>query len=316
MNLAIALVAALFERLNGYPQALVNAIGHPVIWIGKLIGLGDEKFNRLELPFAARQLRGALVLAAILAVVAAISLTISFTLRAIPYGWIVEAVLASSLLAQKGLRDAVLRVAKALAARDIPAAREAVSHIVGRDTANLDRADIARAATETLAENGSDGVIAPMFYLAIFGLPGAAVYKAINTADSMIGHRSERHEAFGWAAARLDDVVNFIPARLTALLLVAVAGAGAANALRAVRRDASKHASPNAGWPESAMAGALGISLGGPRAYHGELLDLPTMGDGRRELAAEDISAAIRLYDRMLWLVWALLALFVVFWAL
>lgn len=312
MNLAVALVAVLFERVFGYPQKLVDAIGHPVIWIGRLIGWGDSRFNQPHLPFAARKARGVIMLGTILAMVAAISIAIAAMLRALPLGWLIEAVLASSLIAQKGLRDAVMRVGKALAAGDIPAAREAVSHIVGRDTANLDGSDISRAATETLAENASDGVIAPIFYLALFGLPGAAIYKAINTADSMIGHRSERHEAFGWAAAKLDDLVNLIPARLTGLLMVVAAGASARTAFATLQRDARKHASPNAGWPEAAMAGALGISLGGPRAYHGEMLDLPTMGDGRRELDARDIEQAITIYDRMLWISWALLTAFLV----
>lgn len=312
MSIWVALLAVVLERLAGYPQRLVDAIGHPVMWMGWLIGQGDRKLNRPELSFSIRKRRGILLLAGLVALVLAASLALAVALRALPFGWVIEGVLASSLLAQKGLRDAVCKVAQALSSEGILTARTAVSHIVGRDTTQLDEAEIARAAVETLAENASDGVVAPLFYLALFGLPGAAVYKAINTADSMIGHRSERHEAFGWAAARLDDVVNFIPARLTAFLFIIAAAvtktADAARAYEAVRRDAKKHASLNAGWPESAMAGALGFGLGGPRAYQGVMIDLPRMGDGRRDLQAGDILAAVGLYDRMLWLVWRLLA--------
>ncbi len=179
-----------------------------------------------------------------------------------------------------------------LAAGDIDAARQAVSMIVGRDPARLDEAGIARAAIESLAENTSDGVVAPLFWGALFGLPGIAGYKAINTLDSMIGHRNERHEAFGWAAARIDDVANIIPARLTGLLF-ALTGPGPRDALLCMVRDARHHRSPNAGWPEAAMAGALGVRLCGPRAYHGELADEPWLNGSARDPAAADISRAL-----------------------
>jgi adenosylcobinamide-phosphate synthase len=177
-----------------------------------------------------------------------------------------------------------------------------VARIVGRDTAALDEAGVARAAIESLAENFSDGVVAPVFWMAVLGLPGAALYKAINTADSMIGHRTPRHEAFGFAAARLDDLVNLPASRLAALCLVAAArwqkDASAAAAWRAVRRDASRHRSPNAGYPEAAMAGALGLSLAGPRRYGGVAVDDALMGDGRRDANAADIRRALALYRR------------------
>jgi adenosylcobinamide-phosphate synthase len=173
---------------------------------------------------------------------------------------------------------------------------------VGRDTAALDAAGVARAAIESLAENFSDGVVAPALWMAIAGLPGAAVYKAINTADSMIGHRTERHQAFGWAAARLDDLVNLPASRCAALLIVAAAAvadrAAAAAAWRAVRRDAHRHRSPNAGFPEAAMAGALGLALAGPRVYGGVRVEDALMGDGRREATASDIRTALALYRR------------------
>jgi len=214
----------------------------------------------------------------------------------------VVALVASALLAQRSLHAHVANVATALDAGGLAAGREAVSHIVGRDTAALDQGGIARAAIESLAENFSDGVVAPAFWMVIAGLPGAAIYKAVNTADSMIGHRTERHEAFGWAAARLDDLANLVPARLSALLIVAAAamtdGASAANAWRAVPRDAHRHRSPNAGYPEAAMAGALGLKLSGPRSYGGVGVDDAFMGDGRREANAADIRAALALYRR------------------
>ncbi|WP_332719611.1 adenosylcobinamide-phosphate synthase CbiB [Pelagibacterium mangrovi] len=317
----IALLAAVLERLVGYPHWLVDRIGHPVIWIGGLIEAEDKRRNDPKKSFEARQALGVLSIVIVVLSVLIAALGIQALLRAVPFGWAVEVVLASSLIAQKGLRDAVIAVARALRDEGIAGARRAVSHIVGRDTSELDEAGVSRAAIETLAENASDGVIAPLFYLALFGLPGAAVYKAINTADSMIGHRTERHEAFGWAAAKLDDLVNWVPARLTAGLFVLAArsmpGADSDAAWAAAKRDAAEHASPNAGWPEAAMAGALGFGLGGPRAYGGETVDLPTMGDGRRELVAEDIAVAIGLFDRAMMIalgglaVWALVGVVV-----
>ena len=317
----IALLAAVLERLVGYPHWLVDRIGHPVIWMGKLIETGDQRFNDPEKSFEARQALGVLAIGVVVLAVLIVTLGVQSFLRVVPFGWVIEVLLASSLIAQKGLRDAVLEVVRALGAEGIVGARQAVGRIVGRDTGELDEAGVSRAAIETLAENASDGVIAPLFFLALFGLPGAAVYKAINTADSMIGHRNERYEAFGWAAAKLDDLVNFIPARLTAGLFVFAArsepGADAQAAWTAARRDAARHASPNAGWPEAAMAGALGFGLGGARAYGGEIVDLPRMGEGRRELAAEDVLAAVGLYDRAMLIalgalaVWALVGLVV-----
>jgi adenosylcobinamide-phosphate synthase len=205
-------------------------------------------------------------------------------------------------LAQRSLHDHVARVAAALEQDGLPAGRKAVAHIVGRDTEMLDEAGVARAAIESLAENFSDGVVAPVFWLVIGGLAGGAVYKVINTADSMIGHRTRRHEAFGWAAARLDDLVNLPASRLSAFLLVAAAatssGAVATQAWHAVVRDARHHRSPNAGWPEAAMAGALGLALAGPRSYGGVEVADACMGSGRRGATAGDIRKALALYRR------------------
>jgi adenosylcobinamide-phosphate synthase len=219
----------------------------------------------------------------------------------LPYGLVAVAVLASTMIAQRSLHRYVANVASALDKNGLDAGRTAVSHIVGRDTAGLDRAGVARAAIESLAENFSDAVVAPVFWLVVAGLPGIALYKAINTADSMIGHRTPRHTEFGWTAARLDDLVNLPASRLAALLLVAASALGSdgspRRAWRTVRRDAARHRSPNAGYPEAAIAGALGLSLAGPRVYDGVGVDDAFMGgDGRREADTKDIDRALALY--------------------
>lgn len=290
-----ALLALVLERLAGYPQPLFAAIGHPVTWIGRLIDLLDRHLN----AGAHRRAKGVFAVATLVMAAAGIGIALTQLFRVIPGGWIGEAIVASTLLAQKELGRSVRAVADALG-HGLPAGREAVSHIVGRDTAELDEAAVSRAAVETLAESTSDGVVAPLFWLVIAGLPGMLVYKAINTADSMIGHRTPRFLEFGWASARLDDLLNLIPARLTALLVavtsVFVRDADARNALRATIRDARKHQSPNAGWPEAAFAGALNFQLGGPRAYAGEIHQLPAFGDGRANLGPADIRLALDLY--------------------
>jgi adenosylcobinamide-phosphate synthase len=230
--------------------------------------------------------------------------------EAIPSDWravVLLGVLSWPFVALRSLRDCVADVRDPLGSGDIDAARQAVSMIVGRDPAALDEAGIARAAIESLAENTSDGVVAPLFWGALFGLPGIAGYKAINTLDSMIGHRSERHEAFGWAAARIDDVANFVPARLTGLLF-ALTGPEPRDALLCMVRDARRHRSPNAGSPEAAMAGALGVRLCGPRSYHGEFADEPWLNGGARDPAAADISRALEVYVRAMLTVGAVLA--------
>jgi adenosylcobinamide-phosphate synthase len=294
MQVFVAPLTLLLERLVGYPVPLLRAIGHPVIWMGALIGWLDRTSNR----DSGRRIKGVLALLVLMGAVLLPTLAIAVVCRLVPFGWIVEAVLATAFLAQKELGRAVAAVAMGLR-QSLAAGRAAVSHIVGRDPEVLDEAGVARAAIESLAESTSDGVIAPLFWLFLGGLPGIAVYKAINTADSMIGHRDERYREFGWASARLDDVVNLIPARLSALLIAAAAPfarAEAGPALKAALRDAMKHDSPNAGWPEAAFAGALGISLGGPRSYGGEMHDLPRFGTGPLELVPADIDRALRLY--------------------
>jgi adenosylcobinamide-phosphate synthase len=291
------------ERLAGYPKPLFGRLAHPVVWMGALIDLLDRRLNRAALPGAVRKRNGVVALAVLLVAVGVPTAVIGWELRGLPYGWVAEAILAASLLAQKALGRAVAAVADGLD-RSLEEGRRAVREIVGRDPEALDEAGVARAAIETLAENASDGVIAPLFWLLVLGLPGIALYKAANTADSMIGHKTPRYFDYGWASARLDDLLNWVPARLTGLLFVGAAwlvpGASAPGASNAMLADASKHDSPNAGWPEAAMAGALGFALGGPRAYGGEVHDLPRMGSGRAALDTADIRRALKLYGRML----------------
>ncbi len=290
----------LIELCFGYPQALVRTLGHPVTWIGALIGALDRRLNRATDAPQRRRAAGVLAVLVLLAAVGAIAVLLGVGLLRLPFGLFIVALVASSLIAQRSLHRHVADVAAALERKDIAAGRAAVSRIVGRDTATLDAAGVARAAIESLAENFSDGVVAPVFWMAIAGLPGAALYKAVNTADSMIGHRTARHEAFGWAAARLDDLVNLPASRLAALLLVAAAALrarpSAAKAWRIVRRDAPHHRSPNAGYPEAAVAGALDLALAGPRSYGGVSIADATIGDGRRAADAADIRRALALY--------------------
>jgi len=302
MSAVLTLLALLIEDAFGYPDWLAQRIGHPVTWIGRLIDVLDLRLNRDGDDPARRRAAGVLALFIIIAITGTAAFLIARGLLFLPFGLVLVAVLASTLLAQRSLYAHVERVATALEDNGLEAARSAVSHIVGRDTAALDEAGVARAAIESLAENFSDAVVAPSFWMLIAGLPGAAIYKAINTADSMIGHRTERHEDFGWAAARLDDLVNLPASRLAALLLLGGAyftqGASPARAVDTVKRDASRHRSPNAGCPEAAMAGALGIAIAGPRTYEGVVVDDSWMGNGRGAVTAADIHAALSLYRR------------------
>jgi adenosylcobinamide-phosphate synthase len=302
MAVALALCALVIEAIVGYPEALVRALGHPVTWMGALISLLDRALNREGAGPLVRRVAGSFAVVILIGVVAGIAVAFERMVGLFPYGFLLVPVLASTLIAQRSLHGHVAQVADALDRDGISGGREAVSHIVGRDTAQLDEAGIARAAIESLAENFSDGIVAPVFWMAIGGLPAGAAYKAINTADSMIGHRTPRHEAFGWAAARLDDLVNLPASRFTALLIILAAAmtrnASAPEAWRAVWRDAGHHRSPNAGYPEAAMAGALGLALAGPRVYGGVLVDDALMGDGRREATTTDIRTALALYRR------------------
>ena len=287
----------------GYPGWLARKLGHPVAWMGGLFFMLDRDWNRESLSPSQRRLAGAAALVMLVLIVGIASYVIQRSLLLLPFGLISVALAASTLIAQRSLYEHVARVASALESGDLESAREAVSHIVGRDTADLDEAGIARAAIESLAESFSDGVVAPAFWMLLGGLPGAAIYKAINTADSMIGHRTKRHEDFGGAAARLDDLVNLPASRLSVLLIAAAARFDSADAggeaIGTAIRDAGKHASPNAGYPEAAMAGALGLALGGPRSYGGVPAGNDAwIGEGRYGATAADIRAALKLYVR------------------
>jgi adenosylcobinamide-phosphate synthase len=301
MSVLIAFLSLLVELAFGYPDRIMRAIGHPAIWIGNLISFLDRKLNRPAASDSFRRFSGCVALIVLVCVPAVVAYAAERAFGATLLGVLATAVLASSLIAQRSLASHVGAVADALDQGGLAAGRTAVSQIVGRDPERLDEAGVSRAAIESLAENFSDGIVAPAFWLAVGGLAGGAAYKAANTADSMIGHRTPRHEAFGWAAARFDDLINLPASRLTALLVVAAAfflpGADAASAWRTVWRDARKHRSPNAGWPEAAMAGALGLALAGPRVYAGVTVEDATMGEGgRREATASDIRRALKLY--------------------
>lgn len=323
LTLMLALIAMVAERTFGYPDRLFRIIGHPVTWLGALIGALDRRWNTPQAPARTRRRRGVILVLILLASAlipgavlhwAASHWTASHWTGTA--GWAAltgVALLTSSLIAQKSLARHVAKVAVGLE-RSLPEGRAAVSMIVGRDPDRLDEAGVARAAIESLAENFSDGVTAPVFWLAVAGPAGGLAYKAINTADSMVGHLTDRHRDFGRAAARLDDVINLPASRLTGAAIVLAAclspGMSGRGAIRAVRRDARHHKSPNAGWPEAAMAGALGISLAGPRYYHGVLVEDGEMNTGgRRDLNAADIRRALRLYWRADAVIFAALAL-------
>ena len=288
--------------MAGYPDRLVRSIGHPVIWMDRLIAVLERRWNRETMAPALRRRFGTVAVVLLVGIVAVTAFIIERGLLILPFGLIGVGVIASTLIAQRSLHQHVARVADALDNAGLASGREAVSHIVSRDTNALDEAGVGRAAIESLAENFSDGVVAPVLWMIIAGLPGAAIYKAVNTADSMIGHRTARFQAFGWAAARFDDLLNLPASRLSALLIIAAAattkGTSASTAWRAVRRDASHHRSPNAGYPEAAMAGALGLALAGPRSYAGVHVDDAFMGNGRYAAKTNDIRAALGLYRR------------------
>jgi adenosylcobinamide-phosphate synthase len=302
MFATLALTALLIEAAAGYPQGLFRAIGHPVTWIGALLSWCERRWNKASMFFARRRANGIAALGVTLVATLAVSEALVFAAGLLPRlaGLLLTGLFASTLLAQRSLADHVQAVAHALDRNGLFAGRDAVSRIVGRDKNTLDEAGVGRAAIESLAENFSDGVAAPLFWLFIAGFPGGALYKAINTADSMIGHKTDRYLAFGWAAARIDDLVNLPASRLAALWIVLAAlvtpKASALAALEAVRQDARRHRSPNAGWPEAAMAGALGLKLGGPRVYSGATVEDHWMGHGRAAVTACDIRAALRLY--------------------
>ncbi len=290
------LAVLIVEAALGYPAWLLARVGHPVMWVGRMIAGMDRHWNRT--PHA----RAAGVLTALVLVVTGGAAGLLIEPLASGWGGMIAIILiATTGLAQRSLHDHVGAVIRPLAAGDLDAARRALSGIVGRDTAPLDASGMAAAATETLAESFCDGIVAPAFWFLVLGLPGLFAFKCISTSDSMIGHLDARYRQFGWASARLDDALNRVPARLAGALICLSAGKG----WRTMWRDAANHLSPNAGWPESAMAGALGVRLGGATAYDGEWIARQTLGDGPAPGVA-DLPRAMAIYRRacvLLWLV-------------
>lgn len=289
------LLAMVLDALFGEPKWMWDRIPHPAVVIGRLINWADRQFNH----GAMRRTKGAVLLVALVAGGATLGAVIEGVL-----GGFGVVLVGAVLLAQRSLADHVKDVADALRI-SVEDGRMMVARIVGRDTAEMGEADVARAAIESAAENISDGVIAPLFWFLVAGLPGLIVYKAVNTADSMVGYRTPRHEEFGWAAARFDDLLNLIPARLTAVLILIVTGQGR---WAEIARDARRHRSPNAGWPEAAFARGLDVALAGPRRYHGVVTDDPFVNPaGAREIRPDAVDRAVAL----LWRVWSLVAVLV-----
>ncbi|MEM9471318.1 MAG: adenosylcobinamide-phosphate synthase CbiB [Pseudomonadota bacterium] len=304
-------LALLLDWLFGWPQWLYDRIGHPVTWIGRLISELETRLNLPDATRSSRMLAGAVSSLFVVLISASAAFLLQVLLPDGMFGMVLGAVLAWPLLAARSLHDHVADVQHPLAAGNVERARDAVSRIVGRDPAKLDEAGIARSAIESLAENTSDGVTAPLFWGVLFGLPGIAAYKAVNTLDSMIGYRNERYEAYGKLAARLDDLVNWIPARLTGVCFVLVAQ-DRQQAWQVMRRDAGLHRSPNAGWPEAAMAAALNCRLSGPRSYGDRLEQHPWVNDGAPDPDAATIGRALAMLKRCLAMIAGLLVVLAV----
>lgn len=307
----VGLAALALDALFGWPAALYRRLGHPVGLFAYWLKRSETRWNRPGYSDRARRYLGVAILAIMLFGVGGAAWSAQALLLhhlPAPLGWLAVALLAWPAIAQRSLYQHVRAVAGPLSAGDLEQARRAVSAIVGRDTAGLDKSGVARAAIESLAESFCDGVVAPLFWLLVAGLPGIWIYKAVNTADSLIGHKEPRWRAFGWASARLDDGLNFLPARAAALILFAASLHGGwpvgARSWRVMRRDARNHASPNAGWPEAAMAGALGVRLAGPVSYDGEPQEKPWIGADGGDARGEDIDRALRLYVRACLLLW------------
>lgn len=296
----LVVAALLLDAVIGDPDWLWRRAPHPVVWIGNGIGWLERRLNRESWSRRGRKLAGVLTVVIIVAASILVGALLDDLLHGHWLGIIAEALIASTLIAQRSLYQHVARVHSAFTEGGLPAARKTVAMIVGRDPERLDEAGVARAAIESTGENFSDGIVAPVFWLALFGLPGLIAYKAINTADSMIGHRTDRYVDFGWAAARLDDLVNLVPARLSGVLVALaapIAGGSIATSVKAMFRDARHHRSPNAGWPESAMAGALGIALSGPRVYAEGIANEPYLNPDGRAAEPNDIRRALRVYS-------------------
>jgi adenosylcobinamide-phosphate synthase len=314
---AVVLAAALIlDGLIGDPRWLWARVPHPVAMLGSFIGWADLRANQRD--ESNRRWRGVILLVFLVLAAGCVGMLFSALTQAMTWGWLLETVLVFSLIAQRDLYDHVKRVAQALRQEGLAGGRRAVSQIVGRDPDVLDEHGVCRAAIESCAENFADGVVAPIFWYLVAGLPGLMIYKTVNTLDSMIGHKTERYHAFGWASARFDDLLNLVPARLSGLVVAVAAlalnGADARAALQAMLRDARHHKSPNAGWPEAAFAGALGIAIAGPRAYHGEMVKDAWMGNGRARCTPADINNTLKLFV-FACILWGVLAVLLLNWA-
>jgi len=298
--LLILLFAMAIEAYVGEARFIFRFVKHPVALIGDLIGVLDRKLNREKRSNMDRAVRGFLTVMVVCGLTGLFGYGVAWLTAHHPFGWIVELLLATTLIAQRGLFNAVRRVGVTLRDSSLEDARGEVSHIVGRDPAQLDEHGVARSAIESLAENFSDGVVAPVFWYVLFGFPGLIVYKAVNTLDSMIGYKNEKYRAFGFSAARIDDIVNFVPARLAGLMLCIAAlftpTAHPGRAAGTMLRDARKHRSVNAGWPEGAVAGALDLALAGPRKYPDRIVKDPWIGTGTAKATHADIRRALYLY--------------------
>ncbi len=298
--LVLLLLALALDAYIGDPPGVWRVVPHPVALMGRAVALLDKRLNRPGRSEATRAMRGVLALVGLLGLAAGAGWAVSWAACAVSFGWLVELVLVMTLVAQRSLYRHVIAVAGALEEGGLEAGRRAVAHLVGRNPENLDEYGVARGAIESCAENLSDGVIAPVFWYVLLGLPGLLAYKMLNTLDSMVGYTSPRYKAFGAATARLDTAANYVPARLTALILAFAAlfvpSAGARAALRTVARDARRHRSANAGWPEAAAAGALGLALAGPRRYGDRVVKDNWMGQGRARATPADIRRALYLF--------------------
>ena len=294
----LALSALIIDAVIGDPAFVWRRLPHPVVWLGALVDRLDRTLNRETWLSSQRRVAGVFALVVLIAVAALVGWLVQVALLRVPWGEVILALIGSVFIAQRSLYQHVDGVRAAFASGGLAEARRAVALIVGRDPESLDESGVSRATVESCAENFSDGVVAPAFWFALLGLPGLVVYKAVNTADSMIGHRTERHEAFGWAAARFDDVLNLVPSRLAGVLVALAAPVVQGRVLAALTvmwRDSRLHRSPNAGWPESAMAGALGVALAGPRRYGGHVVPDPFLNPEGRPATPADIARSLRV---------------------
>ena len=299
------------DALVGDMPALFARLPHPIVIAGRAVAFFDRKLNRDSRREEVRRVRGVITVVVLVGAAAALGWAVAALCRGSLAGAAVEILLIAVLVAQRSLFEHVAAVGRALVQGGLGGGRDAVSHIVGRDPASLDAYGVARAAIESLAENFSDGVVAPVFWYLVLGLPGLFAYKMANTLDSMIGHPTPHYRAFGWAAARFDDLANLVPARLSGALIALAAvftrGGRADRALAITLRDARKHRSPNAGWPEGAMAGALGLALAGPRRYAEGMVPDPWVGEGSARAAPADIARALVLYRHACLVQWGLI---------